>query len=200
MKKKKDSRKKEYKKIKRRKNIADLFNINIEDNFIRINEKEFSVIFEVESFNIDILTSEQQNALADIFRNFYNISRVRHQIHCIQIARNYDEVELTLVQKERNSKNEYAAEIFKHNHEYIKTSLNEDIVAIKYYFKFIAKNKQEYDHILSCISNSFSIDVELRMLEKHDLLVLINQTINFDFYDDYKLGINSIENQLLGAD
>lgn len=200
--------KKEYKKIKRKKTISNLFNINIGDNFLKINEKELSVIFEIESFNIDILTKELQDNLADVFRTFYNIIRMPFEIHCVQIAKNFDEVETILLQKQSNAKNDYAAELFKINLEYLQKTINDELTeeqdeklnAIKYYFKFIAKNKQEFAHINSCINSSFSIDCKVRLLERKELQILLNQVINFDYYDDYKLGLSSIEEQLIGAD
>ncbi|MDL2212244.1 hypothetical protein LJB88_05140, partial [Erysipelotrichaceae bacterium OttesenSCG-928-M19] len=119
---------------------------------------------------------------------------------CIQVAKNFDEVESILIKKAEDAKNDYASQIFKANHEYLQNSLNSDITAIKYYFKFVAKNNEEFKHITSCINSSFNVKCDVKLLEKKELQVLLNQTINFDYYDDYKLGLTSIENQLTGVD
>lgn len=196
--KRKTPKKIEQKKVKRKKDIANLYDFSIDGSIVRTGKK-YVTVYEVEAFNIDILPAHEKDKIRDLFRNLYNSLTRPFEIRTVQVAKNYDEIKNNLLLGADESQSENTKILFIENFQYLNSSIGKDIINVKYYLKFEFKNKQELENIDSNVKTTFKNECKVERLNNEQLKILQNQLINWDYYDSDKMSFLT-ELEKIGGD
>jgi hypothetical protein len=199
LRKSKKKRRLSEKKLYKKNHIKELYNFSIENNVLVGDE--YTAIFEIEAFNIELLSGDEKDKLEDLFKEFYISLKHNFDIITIQVSKNYDTIKNQISEYYDDQENEYSKMILKKNIEFLDDALNQDIINVKYYLSVSFKEMHELKNINNIMSSTFTNTSSIRQLDNDEIKKLMKQLINFDDLDYIPLSIDTeLERMVVGND